>query len=345
MIGSSLSGNTSTPTAKTMYLSHLSLIVICLTTTCLVVPPADVAIASDGAVRQVAVEAPSTKHQLWLVSTRLASSCPSLDQTSRLQCWRFDADCRWRCSSLGQLLSTDDPEEMTLIYVHENRVSEAESFRRAGIVFQHLTKVVPAAQRIRLIAISWPSDRIGIRQRPDVQIKAERSEAHGFYLAWLLDQIDPDVPVSLFGMSYGPRLIAASLHCLAGGSIQGQRLTQRVHRVRRPVRTVFMAAAFDANWLAPGQHYGLALTQVEQMLVAVNHADPALHFYPHLYRLLVKGPEALGYVGVRGSLTSEDAAKIIEWNVRCIVGPTHNWRVYDGSLPFMEQIAPYLLGE
>ena len=82
---------------------------------------------------------------------------------------------QWRNSSLSEVLSSDDPETTRLIYVHENRVSRAESFQRACKVFHQLAKVAPAEKRFRLIAVSWPSDRIGRRQRPDVQIKAQRN--------------------------------------------------------------------------------------------------------------------------------------------------------------------------
>ena len=242
-------------------------------TTVVIVLFASVGFADEGSCQGVPGEAPGEKHQLWLVNTRNASGCPSLQQTSRLRFWRCDPDYQWRNSSVNEVLAADDPETTTLIYVHENRVSEAESFRRAVKVFQQLSTFAPTDKRFRLIAVSWPSARIGHRQRPDVQIKAQRSELHGFYLAWLVDQIHPDVPISLFGDSYGPRMITASLHCLAGGSIRGQYLSQRMNPTRRPVRAVFMSAALDAHWLSPGQRYGLALTQVEHMLVTVNPTD------------------------------------------------------------------------
>jgi hypothetical protein len=329
-----------------MHFSRLSFIVARVITSFVVLLLAQVGFAGDGSFQHVAVDAPGTTHQLWLLSTRSASSCPRLDQTGRLRYWRCDADYQWRNSSLSEVLGSDDPETTTLIYVHENRVSEAESFDRARVVFRQLSKVAPAEKRFRLIAVSWPSDRIGHRGRPDVQIKAQRSEAHGFYLAWLLDQIDPDVPVSLFGDSFGPRMITASLHCLAGGSIQGQRLSERADPPRRPVRAVLMSAALDAHWLSAGQRHGLALTQVERMLVTVNPADEALRFYPRMYRLVPKGADALGYVGLRcGHLMNQHAGKIVEWNVSSIVGRTHSWRVYEGSSLVMQQIAPYLFGE
>jgi hypothetical protein len=81
------------------------------------------------------------------------------------------------------------------------------------------------------------------------------------------------------------------------------------------------------------------------MLVTVNPADEALRWYPRMYRLLAKGPSALGSVGVAcDRLMSQQAGKIVEWNVSGIVGRTHSWQVYEGSSRMMQQIAPHLFG-
>lgn len=312
---------------------------------CILLPLGRNGLASDGLNEPVTFQQPDSGHQLWLVSTRHASSCPSLDQTSHLRYWRSDSDCNWKVSSIDEVLGADDPRIRTLVYVHENRVSERDLIRRLPTVLHQLSSFAPAGQRFRLIAVTWPSDRIGHRQRPDVRIKARRSEAHGFYLAWLLDQIRPDVPITLFGDSFGPRMISASLHCLAGGSIQGQRLAHRKYPVRRGVRAVLMSAALDAHWLSPGKRYGLALTQVERMLITVNPADPALRWYPRMDHLLAKGPQALGFVGIPCSLSqSQHAGKVMELNVSCLVGSTHSWQAYEGSPQIMEQVAPHLFG-
>jgi len=306
-----------------------------------------VARADASSAQENTIDPPGTRHQLWLVSTRSASSCnPDVQQASRLKYWRCDSDRKWRLSNLSELLGTDDPETTTLVYIHENRVSRTEAFYRAWAVFVRLSCVAPADRRFRLVAISWPADRIGRRQRPDVRIKAQRSETHGFYLAWLLDQIRPDVRIGLFGYSYGPRMITTALHYLGGGVVYGRRLHERVHPERKPVRVVLMAAALDAHWLYPGQHHGQALSQVEHMLIIVNPCDPALRWYPRLYRLLGGGPQALGYVGVPcDRCLHPHVDKVVGWNVSGRVGSTHSWTAYEGSSSMMAQIAPHLFGE
>ena len=283
----------------------------------------------------------SPERQLWLVDTRAASNNASVEQVSRLKYWRLDAGRQWRAAILPELLSTDNPNIPTLFYVHENRVTRSESFQRACAVFANLSRQVSVGQPFRLIAVSWPSDRIGILPRPDVQTKASRSEAHGLYLAWLTDQIHPDVSIGMFGMSYGPRMITAALHHLGGGSIDGRCLQGRVNPTRKPVRIALAAAALDAHWLQSGQRHGQALTQVDQALVLVNPRDNVLRFYPRMYGHARRGSQALGYVGMSRCLS--DCERVVECNVSGQVGSSHSWTDYEGSRTMMAKMVTHLV--
>ncbi len=283
--------------------------------------------------------------QLWLVDTRQApANDADVSQVDRLKIWRSGPDSQWCRASLPELLGTDDPAMTTLFYVHENRVSRAESFNRAGVVFGNLSRRIPSGQSFRMVALSWPSDRIGRKPRRDAQIKAKRSEAHGLYLAWLIDQINPDVPVGIFGISYGPRLISAALHYLGGGSIDGRCLPARLHPTRKPVRIALGAAALDAHWLRPGQRYGQALTQVEHALLLINPRDRVLRWYPHLYGPGSHGSEALGYVGLGAQRCAlSDPDQVIQLNVGGQVAGSHSWTRYEGSPAMMKQILTHLV--
>jgi hypothetical protein len=192
-----------------------------------------------------------------------------------------------------------------------------------------------------LIAVSWPADRIGRRPRPDAQTKAKRSEAHGLYLAWLIDQINPDVSVGLFGSSYGPRLITAALHHLGGGSIDGRGLRARLNPNRKPVRIALAAAALDAHWLQPGQRHGQALTQVENALILINPKDRLLRWYPRLYGR--HGPQALGYVGLRSYRCLAAPDRVAQQNVSGQIGVAHSWKAYEGSPSMMARMLTHLV--
>lgn len=295
----------------------------------------------------LAQQVADTGDQIWLVSTRQASSAdPSIRQTSRIRYWSYQGHVGWQPAGgddFFQAMNSDGSATPlpVCIYVHENRMTASEAFSRALEVWSRMREASPGS-RFRLVVISWPSDRIGIRPRPDAQIKAWRSEMHAFYLAWLLDRIDPQVPISLFGHSYGPRLISAALHLLGGGTIEGRRPFPRVHLDRSPMQVVLLAAALNADSLLPGHCFGRALTQVERLMITINPCDPVLHWYPRMYGC--RGPQALGYVGLPTSgLGTADRQKVQQINVGRIVGKSHSWRDYEGSAPMMSRIIPDLL--
>ncbi|GAA5507488.1 hypothetical protein [Novipirellula caenicola] len=282
--------------------------------------------------------------RIWLVSTRAASSCsPSLSQTDRIKFWSSDVGVGWQSSTSANFFECVNGDPLPLcIYVHENRVSAEEAWGRAKAIYCQLQQSAPSANgHFRLVMISWPSDRIGVRPRPDAQIKAQRSEMHGYYLAWLLDQIDPRVPVSLFGSSYGPRLITAALHFRAGGTIAGYQLPPSGTYIGPTVRVALFASALDSDWLLPHRHHGRALTQVEHMLIAYNPSDSVLHWYPRLNGR--GGPPALGAVGMATSCLGAERDKVQLMNVSRSVGKTHSWQAYEGSPQMMARVAPYLL--
>ena len=285
------------------------------------------------------------KPDVWIVSTRHAPVCrPSVDTVNCLRYWHYGPNGSWQPSNVKALLSTDAPDVRTLIYVHENRVSKQESFQRSRQLAERIARLSPHVKKFRLITISWPADRIGWRPRPDAQIKAQRSQAHAYYLAWLIDQMAPDTPLSIFGMSYGPRMISTALHLLGGGEVSGQSPLIRHHPERQPVRVALLAPALGRDWLIPGQRLGQATSQIEHLLVMINPSDEVLRWYPKLYHH--RGPQALGYLGFRGNAISEPIqSRITEYNVSHLTGRSHSWRVYEGSNRVLSLIVPHLFDQ
>ncbi len=288
------------------------------------------------------VAARDTTNQLFLVSTRGLRHC-NLDRegATRLSYWRCKPDGRWQSSNLEELLASDDPTVTTCIYVHGNRVTGDQAFSNGRLILDRLKTQVSGRHRFRLVVFSWPSERIGCRQRPDLQIKAFRSEKQGFYLAALMDQIHPNVPISLFGFSYGPRTITSALHLLGGGTVHGRKLILRLHAQRVPVRAVLMAAGEDPDWLLPGHHHGRALENVQHLLVLTNRHDPVLRWYPWLYGR--GGPAALGLAGLpRRKKLGPYTRKVHQMDITDIVGRSHTWLDYAGSRRMLSRILPYL---
>lgn len=279
---------------------------------------------------------------IWTISSRNACWTGG-ELQPRLGYWYFDhvAGC-WTPSTLEAFLASDEPGVPTCFFVHGNRVSRNEAFYVGWRAYQRLAAQASPEQPFRFVIWSWPSSRIH-GQLKDARAKAYQSDAHAVYLAWLMDQMDPQVPVSLLGYSYGARLITGSLHILGGGRLIGRALPARLHPDRLPARVVLMAGALDNYSLKPYARNGLALTQVERMLVMTNPADEVLRYYRLLYGLHGR-TQALGYTGAAGlGLLGSSQSKVTHWNVARYVGPDHELNRYLYSPSVIAGMASYAL--
>jgi hypothetical protein len=283
------------------------------------------------------VDAVSAERQVWVISSRAA--CGIVPGSGpRLSAWRYDrAAGRWAGSDVDSFLASGSPDVPTVFFVHGYRISHNEAFRTGWMAFQRFSAQVPSDQPLRFVVWSWPSAQVqGILA--DMRSKACQCDLHAYYLAWLLDRIDPREPVSLIGYSLGSRLIAGALHLLGGGRLAGRSLTQRANPARPPMRAVLMAGALDAHSFAPHGRNGRALAAVKQMLVMVNPADYVLRFYGLLYGL-GGGPDAVGYVGAAGA----DDRKLKHWNVSRYVGEEHGCESYLFHPAIMAGLKNYIL--
>jgi hypothetical protein len=177
------------------------------------------------------------------------------------------------------------------------------------------------APPIRFVIFSWPSSKVsGLLH--DIRVKAARTGPAGYQLAWVIDQLPEETPVSLVGFSFGARIITGGLHILAGGSLGGCCcLNEHVHPNRPPMSVILMASALHSYWLAPGQYHGLAMTQVSQMCLINNCEDNAMKYYDFIEPGL-GGPQALGLCGPT-CISHDYAQKIRNRDVSCSVGSEH----------------------
>lgn len=232
---------------------------------------------------------------VWYVSSR---NLP-LEGDPSAQAAQMDFECYaagegWVPSTLEAFLATDDPHTRTTFYVHGNWATEEDAHFTGNRMRELLTD--GACGSWRFVIFTWPADRCGKSMVRDARLKAGRAEAQSYYLAWLLDQLDPQVPVTLVGYSYGTRLISSGLHLLGGGAVHHRRLEPRLHPERCGIRAILIAAAIDANCFGVDGRYSAALYSVDCVLATVNARDPYLCFYSLLYG--AGGPPALGYSGV-----------------------------------------------
>jgi len=286
--------------------------------------------------------ADDTNAETWLISTRRASSSGRLDSDcQRIAYWRLADNCRWLPADEDDFFHGDDGPLPTTIFVHGNLTSQAGAIGNGRRILRQI-ECEAAGRSFRFVIWSWPSNRTCRRTRQDTRLKACRSDVQGYYLAECLRRVEPDVPVSLVGYSFGARVIAGALHMLAGGQVAGRSLSQPpqsepVAEEHVPLRrAVLVAAAMDANWLLPGRRNGLALSQVDRLLVTCNGRDPVLKWYPLMYRR--GGPQALGFVGPGGCLSTE---KIERLNLSCSVGRDHDWSRYVAAAGLRCRLAWY----
>lgn len=322
-----------------------ALLVVCLLTT----PVAFCFCGSRPArasVPTVRGQIPRPQDEVWLISTRQSGHpAPCAAMGANLRYYRFGSSA---CSGPGQWQRVDQeaflghglPGGTTVFFVHGNCVSRCESFRRGMAVYQALVRHARSDRPIRFVAWSWPTARLG-RWVKDVRVKAQRTGLASCQLAWLVDQMDPETSMGMVGFSFGARVITGALHILGGGQL-GQ-IALPVHHAteRGAIRTVLMSAALDDDWLLPGHRHGLALSQVDGMLLMNNSCDQGMKWYPVIDRC--RRPTALGRWGMPSlCMLGPDARKIDQCDVCHQLGRVHDFRRFLGCSNLMRQTWEYI---
>ncbi|MCA9101622.1 MAG: alpha/beta hydrolase, partial [Planctomycetales bacterium] len=231
--------------------------------------------------------------------------------------WRLQAN-QWHVSDATDFVTTADHTPVFTIYVHGNQVDMGTAKSTARRVACILGLDDPHVGG-ELIAFTWPAGRVAGGPLNDVRVKATRSDCYGPALAQFISTLPADAIVNVIGHSYGARLAAVAFDDLA---------TRQPAR-SGPVRGVLLGAAMSNNWLLPGMRCGDAMPYVESMLVTTNQSDRVLHWYPLLWGLRSRGPQALGDTGLacRAQL-GDDLMKYHSINVTCPVGKSHDWQDY-----------------
>ncbi len=276
---------------------------------------------------------------VWLLSTRCAPRCGPLESAPKnIRYWRLRDDCRFEKASATNFQA--DGETPTVVYIHGNRTDADKAVTKGMYAYRSIRSAV-GCRAFRYVIWSWPARRVCRRNRSDFLLKAEYCDVESYYLAAWLDTLPPETKVSLTGHSFGPRIITGAAHLLAGGEVAGRQLPAETVAdwtagKRNPIRAVLLAAAMDADWLAPDGRHGLALSLLEGVLITQNGCDRALRWYPRLYGRC--GPQAMGFVGPCGL---DDPSKVRVVDVSCTVGKVHDWRCYCSASNVVSQWARY----
>lgn len=275
---------------------------------------------------------------VWIVSTRRLC-CGACAEGGEPDYWRMVADGTWTPTDGASLLAAEPRPVPLVVFIHGNRW-DADRAAAEGLAFwEQLRNLAPAA-RFRFAIWSWPADRVARRNRPDLVVKNLRSREEAACLARWLDQVPPDVRVSLVGYSYGAQTIIGALKLLAGDPFDGIRLERRGPPRRAPLAAILVAAAVESYALTDGEPDRSPLSQVARLLATCNRCDSTLRFYPLLYGR--DGPNALGHVGPTClDPESPDSRKIEVIDVSCEVGKRHDWDCYRQAPSFVSRLPEY----
>lgn len=268
--------------------------------------------------------------ELLAVNTRPAAcSTNPIELASKIEVERLierpTCGCEWVAADWGDFLGANDGR-ITVIYLHGNQETHCDAQIRGLAVYRSLTRCAGDGPNIRFVIWSWPSSEVQGMLR-DYREKARRTRPVGWQLAWGLDQLPPDQPVSLLGYSYGARVIGGACHVLAGGRLSGLGLESNISRPRSPMPTVFLAAATHSHWFGPGQYHGRAMQQIDSLLLVNNRRDPAMRFYDFVDQ--GDSAQALGLCGPT-RLPSHAVGRVVNIDATSAVGASHDLYRYIG---------------
>ncbi|HEV3339469.1 MAG TPA: hypothetical protein VG125_03910 [Pirellulales bacterium] len=237
--------------------------------------------------------------------------------------------------------ATEPKNGVTCFFVVGNYYTHAETLQTAWYAYHQLVARGADGVAVRFVVWSWPSDPVPGRRLNDARIKFARVDPSAFHLAVLLDQLDPAIPVTMCGSSFGAGITGGALQLLAGGRLGPYQLAA-MPRPARQIRLVLLDAAINNDALLSGRKYGLALSQTERTLIFVNPADLVLRVYHRLFsrRRVVS---ALGLTGPVGLQRSPDGSRVdLVW-ADAYLGRQHGMMPYWQSPALVARMRPYLL--
>lgn len=276
----------------------------------------------------------------WIASSRGLPQNPAESTCRRLEYFHRLSDGRIQRTSLPTLASQFVPGVPVCIFIHGAYV-DAESHRtEAAYTYNWIRRAAPQLP-IQVIFYTWPSDAECKALSPLlVNQRARWAGNNAFYLADLIGQLPPECPVCFVGHSLGARTAVATMHLLAGGQVAGYSYPYNTGAGRR-YRAVLAAAAFDRNWLNPGQKYGRALSCVEGVVNLQNRGDWALSLYPFRRPFSRKAIGATGFTRWDRAHIGGQSCKAIDLDVTYYVGLGHTWPHYYEEPSIARAIVPY----
>ncbi len=262
--------------------------------------------------------------RLWLINTRRITSLPcrvDLDRPA-LDIRRLDNEGELSPATLEEYVNAVNESRSVVIYVHGNRMQPHHAMFRGISIYRKCTDCQKSGP-IDWVIWSWPSEQTGILTH-DIREKADRTDAQGLYLAWLLRQhMAPSISTTLIGYSFGGRVVTGALHALAGGALGGRQLDGPTI-TGMSFGAGLIAPAIDRHWLTQHGYHSMATQNMSRMVLLYNHRDVVLKRYWLVDK--VRGQMALGYSGPTEFGPRADGSRLPVRSRDCsqYIGPAHD---------------------
>lgn len=163
----------------------------------------------------------------WIVSSRGVADPESNpdDAADRLRFYQAKAFGGWSSISTGDLAEAIAGEQPVVVWIHGNRMDFRDAVRSAAQLKRVLDRIDPD-HSYRLVAWSWPADRMVRGVRQDSRLKACRSVQEAALLAYWIEQTLPHRTVVLVGYSFGAQTaLKTAAQLVASRRSDGERNT------------------------------------------------------------------------------------------------------------------------
>ncbi len=276
----------------------------------------------------------------WIASSRGLPQNPAMNRCRNLEYFhRLQDGCLHR-TNLPRLRSQIVPGVPVCIFIHGAFVDAESHQYESARTYNWIRQAAPHLP-LQVIFYTWPSDASHMALSPLlINQRGTWAANNAFYLADLIAQLPPECPVCLVGHSHGARTTVATLHLLGGGQVAGYTYPYNTGTHRR-YRAILAAAAFDRNWLNPGQKYDRAMSQVEGVVNLQNRGDWALNLYPLRLPFSRKAIGATGFTRWDRTRLGNESCKAIDLDVTDYVGLSHTWPHYYAEPTIAQAIVPY----
>jgi hypothetical protein len=281
--------------------------------------------------------------EIYEVSTRHLSCCllPLAENRHSLEVCKLGPEGVWTGSDLESLIQDGSlhKDRLTIFYIHGNWMTRENARSRVILLcnlFQRYTTMP-----FRIVMLSWPSQR---EPHPvkDIKENADCTDVQAFQLAWLLNRMPADEPISIMGFSFGGRVVTGAMHLVAGGKILGCSLDDFAgekissEEYRRKYRVSLAAPALDRSWISPGKQHGMAMDSIDRLVNLYNSKDPVLRRFRFVD---LARPIAAGLTGFQNTgdprqtmpLASQD--RVLQFDCGGQLGLTHDEKSYYTECP------------